>query len=109
MEKEPAKRTRRNTIDTPVAEPAIQPPLKPGGEAVLENSAKGIKTIGNPDQFQIMSKKDGVTAYVMEIPLRVGCIVAVEGCGVAFVPNVVVQPDINGGVTLGKPLRRNRT
>jgi len=77
---------------------------------VIANKTKGIETIGNPNQWKILSQTDGFTARAMEIPLGVGCVVAVEtsnGVATQFVPNVVIHSDINGGNQIGKRIRRN--
>lgn len=77
---------------------------------MIANKSKGIETIGNPNQWKILSQTDGFTARAMEIPLGVGCVVAVEtsnGVATQFVPNVVIHSDINGGNQIGKRIRRN--
>ena len=77
---------------------------------MIANKTKGIETIGNPNQWKILSQTDGFTARAMEIPLGVGCVVAVEtsnGVATQFVPNVVIHSDINGGNQIGKRIRRN--
>lgn len=114
------KRTRRvvQQDDTPVApdlpkqepESVPNPPLKPGGEEVLQNIKEGIETIGNPSQWKILSQTNDITTLAMEIELNVGCLVAVStpnGVATQFIPNVVIHSDINGGYKLGKRIRRN--
>jgi len=108
-----SKTSTRKTVeqeDLPTPGKETQPPLKAGGEQVIANKAKGIETIGNPSQWKILSQTDGFTARAMEIPLGVGCVVAVEtsnGVATQFVPNVVIHSDINGGNQIGKRIRRN--
>jgi len=105
-----AKTSTRNTVEQEDLPTVSQPPLRPGSEQVIANKAKGIETIGNPNQWKILSQTDGFTARAMEIPLGVGCVVAVEtanGVALQFVPNVVIHSDINGGNQVGKRIRRN--
>jgi len=107
-----SKSTRKTVEqeDLPTPKQVTQPPLKAGGEQVIANKAKGIETIGNPSQWKILSQVDDFTARAMEIPLGVGCVVAVEtanGVATQFVPNVVIHSDINGGNQIGKRIRRN--
>jgi len=109
MAKAPVRKTVEQE-DLPTPKQTTQPPLKAGGEQVIASKAKGIETIGNPQQWKILSQADGFTARAMEIPLGVGCVVAVEtsnGVATQFVPNVVIHADINGGNQIGKRIRRN--
>ena len=107
------KTSTRKTVeqeDLPTPKQVTQPPLRPGSEQVIANKAKGNKTIGNPQQWKILSQTDGFTARAMEIPLGVGCVVSVEtanGVATQFVSNVVIHSDINGGNQIGKRIRRN--
>ena len=77
---------------------------------MIANKAKGIETIGNPDQWKILAQTDGLTTRAMEIPLQVGCVILVEtanGVALQFIPNMVIHPDINGGNQIGKRIRKN--
>ncbi|MEK9984402.1 MAG: hypothetical protein VW879_06645, partial [Opitutae bacterium] len=60
MAKAPARKTVEQE-DLPTPKQTTQPPLTAGGEQVIANKAKGIETIGNPQQWKILSQADGFT------------------------------------------------
>jgi len=58
MAKAPVRKTVEQE-DLPTPKQTTQPPLKAGGEQVIASKAKGIESIGNPNQWKILSQTDG--------------------------------------------------
>lgn len=76
-------------------------------------------TIGDPDMFEVLTSvslhKEGLQRALLAKQVRGGCLVAVNtrqknpdgshsvSDALAFVPNVTISPDINGGKKLSQP------
>tara|TARA_S200002703_G_scaffold4693_2_gene5809 strand:+ start:2774 stop:3106 length:333 start_codon:yes stop_codon:yes gene_type:complete len=103
--------------------PTTKKPTTKRTKPIVENKKKAeplaIDTIGDTDMFEVLNSfrdpNEGFERALLAKQVRGGCLVAVttrqrnpDGShavsdALAFVPNVTIGPDINGGKKLSQP------